>query len=59
MFKLTREEQLVVAFVIGGILLGVAEALSAVAFGGPYREVVGLVIFVIVLCARPRGLFGR
>jgi branched-chain amino acid transport system permease protein len=44
---------------IAGILLGVAEALSAVAFGGPYREVVGLVIFVIVLCARPRGLFGR
>ncbi len=44
---------------IGGILLGVAEALSAAAFGGPYREVVGLVIFVIVLCARPRGLFGR
>jgi len=44
---------------IGGIRLGVAEALSAAAFGGPYREVVGLVIFVIVLCARPRGLFGR
>jgi branched-chain amino acid transport system permease protein len=44
---------------IGGILLGVAEALSAAAFGGPYREVVGLVIFVIVLCVRPRGLFGR
>ena len=44
---------------IGGILFGVAEALSAAAFGGPYREVVGLVIFVIVLCVRPRGLFGR
>jgi branched-chain amino acid transport system permease protein len=44
---------------IGGILLGVAEALSAAAFGGPYREVVGLVIFVVVLCVRPRGLFGR
>jgi branched-chain amino acid transport system permease protein len=44
---------------VGGILLGVAEALSAAAFGGPYREVVGLVLFVIVLCARPRGLFGR
>jgi branched-chain amino acid transport system permease protein len=44
---------------VGGILLGVAEALSAAAFGGPYREVVGLVIFVVVLCARPRGLFGR
>ena len=44
---------------VGGILLGVAEALSAAAFGGPYREVVGLLIFVVVLCARPRGLFGR
>ena len=44
---------------VGGILLGVAEALSAAAFGGPYREVVGLVLFVIVLCARARGLFGR
>jgi branched-chain amino acid transport system permease protein len=44
---------------VGGILLGVAEALSAAVFGGPYREVVGLVIFVVVLCARPRGLFGR
>jgi branched-chain amino acid transport system permease protein len=44
---------------VGGILLGVAEALSAAAFGGPYREVVGLVLFVVVLCARPRGLFAR
>lgn len=44
---------------VGGILLGVAEALSAAAFGGPYREVVGLVLFVVVLCARPRGRFGR
>jgi branched-chain amino acid transport system permease protein len=43
----------------GGLVLGVAEAASAAAFGGPYREVVGLVIFVGVLVARPRGLFGR
>jgi branched-subunit amino acid ABC-type transport system permease component len=28
-------------------------------FGGPYREVVGLVLFVVVLVVRPRGLFGR
>ena len=42
-----------------GLFVGVAEALSAAAFGGPYREVVGLVLFVVVLCARPRGLFGR
>lgn len=44
---------------VGGLFLGVAEAASAAAFGGPYREVVGLVIFVVVLVVRPRGLFGR
>ncbi len=44
---------------VGGLVLGVAEATSAAAFGGPYREVVGLVIFVVVLVVRPRGLFGK
>jgi branched-chain amino acid transport system permease protein len=44
---------------VGGLLLGLAEAASAASFGGPYREVVGLVIFVVVLVVRPRGLFGR
>ena len=43
----------------GGLVLGVAEALSAFAFGGPYREIAGLVLFVVILGARPRGLFGR
>jgi branched-chain amino acid transport system permease protein len=42
----------------GGILLGVAEATSVVFLGGPYREVVGLILFLIVLVARPQGLFG-
>jgi branched-chain amino acid transport system permease protein len=44
---------------VGGLVLGVAEAASAVAFGGPYREVVGLLLFFCVLIARPQGLFGR
>jgi branched-chain amino acid transport system permease protein len=44
---------------VGGLLLGVAEAVSAAAFGGPYREMAGLVIFVLVLLIRPRGLFGQ
>ena len=44
---------------VGGLVLGVAEAASAATFGGPYREIVGLVIFVVVLVVRPRGLFGR
>jgi branched-chain amino acid transport system permease protein len=43
----------------GGLVLGLAEALSASVFGGPYREVVGLVIFFVVLVARPQGLFAR
>jgi branched-chain amino acid transport system permease protein len=44
---------------VGGLVLGVAEAASAAAFGGAYREIVGLVIFVLVLLARPKGLFGK
>lgn len=42
----------------GGLLLGVTEALSAYTFGGNYREIVGLIIFVVVLSVRPQGLFG-
>lgn len=42
-----------------GILLGVAEAISAIAFGGQYQELVGLVLFFIVLSVRPQGLFGE
>ena len=42
----------------GGILLGLAEAMSVVFIGGPYREVVGLVLFLIILLVRPQGLFG-
>jgi branched-chain amino acid transport system permease protein len=44
---------------VGGIVLGCAEALSAATIGGPYREVVGLLLFFCVLVARPQGLFGR
>ncbi len=42
----------------GGILLGLAEAVSSVALGGQYREIVGLFIFLIFLSFRPQGLFG-
>jgi branched-chain amino acid transport system permease protein len=44
---------------VGGLVLGVAEAASAVGVGGPYREVVGLLLFFCVLIARPQGLFSR
>ena len=44
---------------VGGVVLGCAEALSGVAFGGAYREVIGLLLFFCALVARPQGLFGR
>ena len=48
--------------VIGGILLGLTESITSVPFGSlnliPYREVVGLVLFLLVLIFRPQGLFG-
>jgi branched-chain amino acid transport system permease protein len=43
----------------GGILLGAVEAASVFAFGAPYREVVGLVLFLLVLMFRPEGLGRR
>ena len=42
-----------------GLLLGIIEAISGMAIGASYREVVGLVIFLLVLLFRPQGLFGR
>jgi branched-chain amino acid transport system permease protein len=42
-----------------GLLLGAAEALSGTFIGPAYRELVGLVIFLLVLLLRPQGLFGR
>jgi len=42
-----------------GLLLGVVEALSGIFIGATYREVIGLVMFILVLILRPQGLFSR
>lgn len=42
-----------------GLLLGVVEALSGAFLGATYSEVIGLVMFLLVLLLRPQGLFGR
>ena len=42
-----------------GLLLGVAEQIAVFFVGASYREVVGLVLFLLVLVLRPQGLFGR
>ncbi len=43
---------------VGGILLGATESATAFLIGGNYRQVVGLVLFLLILIFRPQGLFG-
>ncbi|MEW5719353.1 MAG: branched-chain amino acid ABC transporter permease [Chloroflexota bacterium] len=43
---------------IGGIILGVTESATGFFLSLTYREVVGLVLFLLVLVFRPEGLFG-
>lgn len=43
---------------VGGILLGATESATAYFISGNYRQVVGLVLFLLILIFRPQGLFG-
>jgi len=43
---------------IGGILLGLAEALTATLGSSAWQELVGMVLFLLVLFFMPNGLFG-
>lgn len=43
---------------IGGLLLGVTESSTSFFINSNYREVAGLVLFLLVLIFRPQGLFG-
>jgi branched-chain amino acid transport system permease protein len=40
-----------------GLFLGLVEAVSVFVTGASYREVIGLIVFILVLMFRPRGLF--
>lgn len=42
-----------------GLFLGIMEAISVYFFGAPYREVTGLVVFILVMIVFPKGLFKR
>jgi branched-chain amino acid transport system permease protein len=44
---------------VGGIVLGITESATSVFISSNYREVVGLLLFVLVLLFRPQGLFGK
>lgn len=43
---------------VGGILLGATESATAFFISGNYRQVVGLILFLLILTFRPQGLFG-
>jgi branched-chain amino acid transport system permease protein len=43
---------------VGGIVLGVTQSATGFLLSQSYREVVGLVLFLLVLVFRPQGLFG-
>lgn len=67
-FELTNKALVVVVLggvgsvngvMLGGLALGLAEAVGVLFGGTTYREVIGLVLFILVLMIRPQGLFGR
>ncbi len=45
--------------VLGAFLIGIAEELSVLVVGSPYRAAVGFFAILIVLTVRPRGLLGE
>ena len=47
------------AAIAGGLLLGVVEGLLQLAVGSSSRDVLIIVLVAIVLCIRPKGIFGR
>jgi branched-chain amino acid transport system permease protein len=44
---------------VGGLILGVTESATSFFISSNYREVAGLVLFLLVLIFRPQGLFGK
>jgi branched-chain amino acid transport system permease protein len=48
----------IVGTFVGGLVLGVTESATSFFLGATYREIVGLLLFLLVLVLRPQGLFG-
>ncbi|MCA1910083.1 MAG: branched-chain amino acid ABC transporter permease [Magnetospirillum sp.] len=45
--------------VAGGLILGVVEAMSAGYISSAYKDAIAFIIILVVLVARPNGLFGK
>ncbi|HVB89455.1 MAG TPA: branched-chain amino acid ABC transporter permease, partial [Beijerinckiaceae bacterium] len=46
----------VMGTLVGGIALGLLQSLGGIVLGDGYRDLVGLIVFLIVLAIRPQGL---
>ena len=44
---------------LGGLIVGVSESMAATFLGSTYRDAIAFIILIIVLIAKPNGLFGR
>jgi branched-chain amino acid transport system permease protein len=45
--------------IIGGLTLGISEALAAGFLSSAYKDVIAFMIMIIVILLRPQGLLGR
>ena len=45
--------------VIGGLILGIAEALSSAYLSTEYKDVVSFALLILVLLVMPTGILGR
>jgi branched-chain amino acid transport system permease protein len=45
--------------IIGGLIVGVSEAMAVVFFGSAFRDSMAFIILVLVLIIRPTGIFGK
>jgi branched-chain amino acid transport system permease protein len=45
--------------VVGGVLLGVIEALGSVFLSAAYKDLYGFLLLIVLLAVRPTGLFGE
>lgn len=41
---------------VAGVAMGLLQSVGAVVFGDGYRDLVGLVLFLLVLALRPEGI---
>ncbi|MFX4509019.1 branched-chain amino acid ABC transporter permease LivH, partial [Acinetobacter baumannii] len=45
--------------IVGGLLIGVVESLSAGYVASGFKDAVGFILLILVLILRPQGLVGR